>query len=548
MRYYSLLSLFSCVTTLACGTPSTKKSDLNAETKPGTATPRLVNVSDKPVSVVLQLDNLRTKTSDEILFVLDRINSKKPESERIRVSGLGTTSQNAMEAWEELQKKLKNAKTREQTMAIHGELKLVMPFVAPFLDLGLTLRSDSNRIPKLNFTKADHFDTRWASIWAQDYGEYGIDSNGESVFLYTGFFLQDAPNSSVLEKPFGAKLIDLKLEDKQEDYGGNIESLPNGLVLIGKNSSKELEMGLKNFGIKTENMLKLEEQLMESFHLDEQFTIIPQADECGFGIVKANPKAGKVLAQKFIESPEEFEGPEILRNYPLQGWNYELIEAMDFDQATVDSLTLMIDKNVEMIMQKSKEMNPKCQQLKVESIPVPIRHCEETGSKPKGCIVATGNPVNGVILGTDMITSDPMYRFLRKETTQAYQNLGITTHFVDATVLKANGGGVHCAMAVQRVLGSTSTGGQTPPFAKPGTATALNRVEGGAFLRKKPQQLKDLMPEEKCKMSAGKSIGFKRVISETEKFMEIEVNEFAPSTECSEWKTAFIFKENFQIK
>jgi hypothetical protein len=49
-------------------------------------------------------------------------------------------------------------------------------------------------------------------------------------------------------------------------------------------------------------------------------------------------------------------------------------------------------------------------------------------------------------------------------------------------------------------------------------------------------------------MSAGKSIGFKRVISETEKFMEIEVNEFAPSTECSEWKTAFIFKENFQIK
>jgi Protein-arginine deiminase (PAD) len=454
---YGFLALSAAILIAGCGAAFDEngKSDaISITAKPSTNNIIFSTVADRPLSVSLRVDDLQFPHSDGILAAIDEINKDLPEGQRIAVNAAMSSSRDLVDDLKAKQKAFDDLRAAGGDFRFARRALLeVMEQVQPFFDLGLSIRTGDSVVPQLSFTKVNKvIGNNRIDIWARDNGLYGHTPSGEAAFVTTGRQGND-PTKDMLTEFYQAQLVSASSTDITENYGGNILPLPNGLLLVGANASDDLKKALAENKNYIGKIIFLEDQVLEVRHLDEQISIVPTADKCGFGIVKADPVRGKEIATAIVNGSEAFVGPAALKDTGFLRWNYDVGGATFLDDATVKTVADAINANVERIREASVKINPECKAIKVASLAVPLDRCmtNDAGS-PVSCVAQASNPVNAMILGSNAITSDPFYPSLRKNVEDAFAVVGAKVKFVNTAAMKAFQGGVHCGTNVKRAL------------------------------------------------------------------------------------------------
>lgn len=409
-------------------------------------------VAERPLSVSLRVDDLQFPHSDGILSAIDEINKDLPEEQRIVVNAAISSSRSQIEVFEVRQREFDRIRAEGGDFRDARRALLdAAAQVKPFLELGLTIRDAEAVLPPLLFTKVNKLiSDNIIDIWARDNGLYGYTPSGEAVFVKTGR-QGNGPSDNDLSAFYQAQIIAASDRDITENYGGNILALPNGLLLVGSNSTADLKKAFSDNKNYRGKVLFLEDQVLEVRHIDEQISVVPTSDACGFGIVKADPVRGKQMAAAIETSGEAFQGPPALQETAFFNWRYDVGGATFLDDAIVQVVANAINANVDRIREESAKINPACRSMKVASLAVPIDRClTNDAGGPVGCVASAANSVNALILGNTAITSDPFYPSLRRDVEAAFAEVGAKVKFVNAAAMKAFGGGVHCGTNVRR--------------------------------------------------------------------------------------------------
>lgn len=445
--------------------------------------------------------------SDDILSAIDAINKSLPAEQRIEVNAALSDSQPFIEDYEAKQKDFEDAKTNGgDVRSAHRALLESMERVQPFFDMGLSVRTPAAVVPSLTATKVNTVDGSLINIWAQDFGEYGYTPTGEAVFVRTGLG-SETPNED-LQGFYQAKILQASQNDLSGNYGGNIEALPNGLLLMGVGATDDLKKAMEANRNYTGKILYLQDKLLEAHHIDEQISIVPTSDACGFGIVKADPVRGKTLAKTIVDSGEAFLGPDALAQTAFFRWTYNLMDASMTEDDTLQKAAAIIDANVARIVSESAKINPACKSMKVASVALPLHSCQinEEGL-PEGCVSPAANAVNALILGAHAITSDPFHATLRKDVEDAFGALGSKVHFVNSVAMKAFGGGVHCGTNVKRAP-------RAPSKASLVIENGEAKTKVATWMKRSTESAANLPDSEKCALPAGQVLGYSAIAAE----------------------------------
>ena len=280
------------------------------------------------MSVSLRVDDLQFPHSDGILAAIDEINKDLPEDQRIAVNAALSSSREQVADLEAKQKAFDDIRAAGGDFRFARRALLeVMEQIQPFFDLGLSIRAGDSVVPPLSFTKVNKvIGNNRIDIWTRDNGLYGHTPSGEAVFVTTGRQGND-PSKDLLTDFYQAQLASASSIDINENYGGNIMALPNGLLLVGAEATDDLKKAFAENTNYSGKILFLEDQVLEAHHLDEQISIVPTSDKCGFGIVKADPVRGKQIATAIVNAGEEFVGPASLKDTAFLRWSYDLTVA-----------------------------------------------------------------------------------------------------------------------------------------------------------------------------------------------------------------------------
>lgn len=146
-----------------------------------------------------------------------------------------------------------------------------------------------------------------SSLWLQDFGEfYYLDKTPTFLDLDYSDLDETSEFHRYIRSPKGLQgQVDIHFRAKRDEKtidttleGGDIEALPNGVVLAGNLIHPDLEKYLKE-NLK-QDVLKVPANFVATGHVDEVFTIIPapkdKTNGCGYALAHIDPIYGLRLA------------------------------------------------------------------------------------------------------------------------------------------------------------------------------------------------------------------------------------------------------------
>ena len=158
--------------------------------------------------------------------------------------------------------------------------------------------------------------------WFQDWGEfvgYGTNDNGDMKYgiYYVKRNRKLWPIVQEVARMTAMPFITTSSEESGRNggnYGGNIETTPDGIVFVGNTMDPIQVKQLEEYGNK---MLMLDTSWLQVGHVDEMFSIIPSNSKCNYSskyrgprvnysIVTADPIKALNMALNYQEEEDEY--------------------------------------------------------------------------------------------------------------------------------------------------------------------------------------------------------------------------------------------------
>ena len=315
-------------------------------------------------------------------------------------------------------------------------------------------------------------------IWLQDWGEIAaVRRKGEDkdrlVILDTNRGRGLAPLPAKLARMWNSRYLELDVESDPGNYGGNIEVLPEGTLVVGDSSTPALRKSLADLGY-ADRMVVLESDWLRVGHVDEYLTFLPEPESpLGFSIAKADP----VRAMQLLEDLDPATMERQLQAGVAAATRYSWANP---DQVKVDRRSLLdrlhdvsyvyrglvtppaelpedlrgwvevnqrvgavVDRNVERLVEAVAARHGG---IRPEVVSVPVLFDTYQGKS----VAITPDSVNMIVLGRHLVVPDPLLPVLRDEVRRVLDGRGHRTHLVPNWTYHSLDGQLHCGTAVFR--------------------------------------------------------------------------------------------------
>jgi hypothetical protein len=304
------------------------------------------------------------------------------------------------------------------------------------------------------------------SLWVQDYLETSIDlASGDTQLLELPYWDRDGvvmPKFVALSKRWdfiGAPEFPDDETHSNADYGGNIEALPFGIVLIGESMAPTLQKHLQSL-LPLQKLLPVNASWLENSHVDEVFTLLPSPQQpCGFAIGYASPgRAMEIL--NAAEPTDERLVPEFQKGLYLDDDGFagppaeEVFAHCLFAQNFLQCKQLVranqayeaqIQQTVAQVRQVLAQRCPGVTFVPFPQLFLPLRE-KKTFAVPDDYANALNpNVVNNLLVGRHIYYSQQPFAPFALDVFQSYQSLGLVPRPVVSNVLHQGKGGLHCA-------------------------------------------------------------------------------------------------------
>ncbi len=323
-------------------------------------------------------------------------------------------------------------------------------------------RSSINMIP----TPSDE------TLWSQDYMEFAYDLDKKEVlFIDLPYIDREGESlptalSLICKAPLALEIGDDSDSYSNGDMGGNIESYPGDIILVGNNMLSDTKQKLKQFFTKQE-LYEVDVLFLETGHVDEIFSYLPDKSNssCPFLLNYASPKlAIDLLNQsetwdqlldsyyydKSLFLSEEYEREDFSICFRSTKLNQNSKACRNLIQAN-QSYEKIIQKNLKGLVQKmSQKLN--CQ-IPVKALPLlfaPAKVQEEYGGEEDFARSINPNPINNILLNSDLIIARQANRVFQAYTNDVFRTTGITPHYVNGNLMHYLSGGIHCTVNIVR--------------------------------------------------------------------------------------------------
>lgn len=315
-------------------------------------------------------------------------------------------------------------------------------------------------------------------IWLQDWGEIAaVRRKGEDkdrlVVLDTNRGRGLAPLPGKLARMWNSRFLELDVESDPGNYGGNIEVLPEGTLVVGDSSTPALREAFAQLGY-ADRMVVLESDWLRVGHVDEYVTFLPEPESpLGFAIAKASPtralellkgldpaameeqlKVAVVAATRYAwTNPRQLKSDRQTLQERLHEVSYiyrDLVtppaELAPDLRGWVDvnrKVAAIIDRNVERLVEVIAARHGG---LRPEVVAVPVLFDTLDGKS----VAITPDSVNMIVLGRHLVIPDPLLPVLREEVHRVLARRGHHPHLVPNWTYHSLDGQLHCGTAVFR--------------------------------------------------------------------------------------------------
>lgn len=265
-----------------------------------------------------------------------------------------------------------------------------------------------------------------AGVWIQDVTEIGL--RGARVWLLDPRRSADGADRLLasLARRWGAVREAPPAEPRgarAANGGGNVEVLPEGTLLLGRNAGPALAELLFASGYRARHV-RVDTDFLAIGHVDELFShVVTGPDPCDFALLVASPERGLATAGRAAEPDTRF--VRVQR-----------------------ALEARIGASRSVLREAIGRRTPGCRPP-VVALPVTF-DCRGEATAPRDCRTTEPNPLNAIVLRRHVILADPGRAAPREVIAGLLRAHGQVPHFVPARVEHASGGGPHCASNVRR--------------------------------------------------------------------------------------------------
>lgn len=336
-------------------------------------------------------------------------------------------------------------------------------------------------------------------LWMQDFGEFGmvrirragpevpaiLDTGRERGLLGFPGYLADRFGARLVRVPLGeGDGAPEPLEDERDgDYGGNIEVTPDGLLVLGNTTSPALREFFAEGGY-AESMVLLDTEWLDVGHVDEYVSFLPAPEsELGYAVVRSDPLLGlrllRGLSKEALEA--DLEGmaevafgsagqfPDVLEQdeevfettygevavlherlrtesiHTLPGEGEELVDPAD-TLAANRFAAVFLDAALGDLYRAIRARHPN------PEVPITeLRFPSLFQSKEAGGLGAlVPEPVNLLVLGRTLVVPDPLLAVFRDAIRKEAEGAGYAVRFLPSLTYHEGQGQVHCATQVLR--------------------------------------------------------------------------------------------------
>lgn len=442
----------------------------------------------KPRLIVAARDSLNYRLSNDVAKALKLINAGKAEADRIRFLTYGKSM-----TWQEYANDIDSWKTSGRPQIPD----------TPFVDL----EAENRKIAAPWFRHvAGHIEQ-----WMQDALEFfylGADLHAfqfKSLFMPQGFLnraetdelnafddeaegaeserqatryaaIMRAAEARMREAEAGFRAtLNLKsvveaeqLDSEFDAEGGDFEVLPGNVVItsIGEDEGLRAIRGWLKGSAYENRVLRVDADWFYVGHVDELVSVVPADHPCGFAVLSLDPVRGVQLLreegrgglEKMIPKDYHMSSPpgsSILDTNLVGLYERLTLRRKDADESVTSVIEMQAlgKKRIDAVLaQQSRDyarLNPACRSIPVVSLPTLI-DCERDGDELSECKTLLPNPVNGVVLGRDLLVPDPYLPGFRRDVTERLKAAGLRGHFVDSGFYHGFAGEAHCATNVVR--------------------------------------------------------------------------------------------------
>lgn len=314
-------------------------------------------------------------------------------------------------------------------------------------------------------------------IWLQDWGEIAaVRRRGETkdrlVVLDTNRGRGLAPLPAKLARMWNSRYLELDVESDAGNYGGNIEVLPEGTLVVGDSSTPALRSSFAKLGYQ-DRMVVLESDWLTVGHVDEYLTFLPEPDSpLGFSIVKADPtramelmaaldpaametqlKAAVAAATRYSwTNPDQLKTDRRTLVDRLHDVSYiyrglvtppaELPADLDGWVQLNQEVAKIIDRNVAKLVATLEARHG----VRPEVVSLPVLFDTRDGRS----IAITPDSVNMVVLGRHLAIPDPLLPVFRDEVRRVLDGRGHKSYLVPNWTYHSLDGQLHCGTSVFR--------------------------------------------------------------------------------------------------
>lgn len=323
-------------------------------------------------------------------------------------------------------------------------------------------------------------------IWLQDGGENLLLDEGKkeeppifAVMMTGRTDLRDFPG--VMARTWGGVHFAVPgiEEDDDGNFGGNLEVLMDGRLVVGSTMSPAMRSFLTTH-CATGAPVVVDSSWLEVGHVDEMLAFIPRGDDPkGTCIVKADALAGLALLRGLDEQaldveigaairnlyrhramlPDAFDEEEDAKAIDMFARLYALHDSLRgkrlsgarrTDAQRSQSLAHRCDRAMQLSLPGLRQPGPTGQLTRERALPVLYRAMVD-GEGKAGALLPNG--VNMVALGRDLLLPDPLLPCFRQQIRRTLAQEGYRVHFVPCGTYHFLQGQLHCATQVLRRVG-----------------------------------------------------------------------------------------------
>lgn len=301
------------------------------------------------------------------------------------------------------------------------------------------------------------------TVWAQDYLEILFNpKTGMSKIVdlpYAGRDGEDIPTSVALscQKEL-VKQREFTSENMpgNGDYGGNIEAITTGVVMVGNNLSNETYEIIQN-NISQE-LVDIDVSWLETGHVDELVTTLPHSENagpCDQSLLVASPSTAYQILDKLPRTTPEYKTKfepyyDDINDWPdlhscLNPKNFIKSECVELKKANTAYQT-SIDKSVKAIQEKIEKVHG-CT-LKVKSFPqlfVPLKNKKVYATVFDRAIALNPNSVNNIYFFPSLILAKQEFQPFQDEVEKVLKSFPYKVIYANGKFVHELNGGVHCA-------------------------------------------------------------------------------------------------------